>query len=76
MILDNAHLLRENEVPECLLRFVAHTAAYKAVIKKWVNADYSEHLSVIYYPVELGTYASNSNAELKAEQLRLIGQIR
>jgi hypothetical protein len=73
LILEKAHLIREEEMPECLLRFVAHNAAYKAVLKKWEEKDFSEHLSVIDFPVEIQEYATRSYQELKREQMRLIG---
>src|SRR4029079_12821943 len=73
LILKNSHLIRETEFPPCLLHFVAHVAAYKAVLKRWEQSDYSELLSIIDFPRELDTYAAQSYAELKAEQARLIG---
>jgi hypothetical protein len=76
LILKNAHLIREPEVPESLLQFVAHTAAYKAVLAKWQEGDFSEHLSIVDYPTDVVSYAAKSFAELKAEQLALIGRGR
>jgi len=73
LILKNSHLIRETEFPECLVDFVAHVAAYKAVLRKWESQDYSEILSIIDFPVELEEYAEQSHLELKAEQARLIG---
>jgi hypothetical protein len=75
LILRKAHLIRESEMPECLVRFVAHNAAYKAVLKKWANSDFSEYLSIIDFPNEIEDYASRSYQELKAEQVRLIGLV-
>ncbi len=75
LILNKAHLIREPEMPECLLLFVAHNAAYKAVLKKWERNDFSDYLSIIDFPVEIEQYALNSFKELKSEQLRLIGLV-
>jgi hypothetical protein len=74
LILKNSHLIRETEFPECLVKFVAHVAAYKAVLRKWELQDYSEVLSIIDFPKELDRYAERSYLELKAEQARLIGR--
>lgn len=73
IILKSAHLIREQEVPECLLNFVAHIAAWKAVLGKWEAGEYAEQFSVVPYPAEVAEYASLAYRELKAEQLRLIG---
>ena len=62
------------EMPEGLLRFVAHVAAYKAVLAKWEESDFSEHLSIIDYPTEVTWYATESYSQLKREQLTLIGK--
>lgn len=75
LILHKAHLIREQEMPECLLLFVAHNAAYKAVLKKWESNDFSDYLSIIDFPVEIEQYASTSFKELKEEQLRLVGLV-
>ena len=76
IILRSAHLIREQEVPECLLNFVAHIAAWKAVLKKWEAGEYSEQFSVVRYPADVADYSANAYRELKAEQLRLIGHKR
>ena len=73
IILRSAHLIREREVPECLLNFVAHIAAWKAVLKKWESGEYSEQFSVVPYPAEVAEYAAIAYRELKTEQLQLIG---
>jgi hypothetical protein len=76
IILRSAHLIREQEVPECLLTFVAHIAAWKALLKKWEAGEYSEQFSVVPYPPEVAEYAALAYRELKAEQLQLIGRER
>ena len=76
IILRSAHLIREQEVPQCLLNFVAHIAAWKAVLKKWASGEYSEQFSLVPYPSEVAEYASLAYQELKAEQLQLIGRTR
>ena len=72
LILRKSYLIREREIPDCLLQFVAHTAAYKAVLKKWQDDDFSEFLSIIDFPDELNAYAARSYDELKREQMALI----
>lgn len=74
LILENAHLLREKEILECLLKFVTHVSAYKAILRKWEMGDLSEYALLIDFPPEIDEYASKAYQELKAEQLKLIGK--
>jgi hypothetical protein len=74
IIINKAHLIIEEEMPQCLKRFLAHTAGYKAVIKKWQLGDFTESASVISYPVEIEDYAEKSYLMLKEKQKKLIGR--
>ena len=76
ILLENAYLIQEREMPECILRFVTHVSAFKAVIKKWESGDFSEQFSIIEFPQELLGYATNAYLSLKDEQLRLIGKLK
>lgn len=73
LIVDNAYLIREPEMPQCLLDFVTHVVGYCAILAKWEKGDLSEHYSIIEFPPELDEYAARSYSELKKEQARLIG---
>jgi hypothetical protein len=73
LLLENAYLLREERLPESLHRFITHVAAYKAVVRKWEEEDFSEQHSIINFPDDLLDYAAHSYRELKSEQLRLLG---
>lgn len=74
LILDKAHLIREQQVPKCLLDYSVHVAGYEAVIKKWEQGDFSQAISLFPFPQEINGYAEKSYLELKAEQLRLLGK--
>lgn len=74
LILEKSDLLIETEMPESLLMFCAHVAAYQAVLEKWNHKDYSEHLSVVEYPMEMNYYAKDSYIKLKSEQENLLGK--
>jgi hypothetical protein len=76
LIIQNAHLIREEEFPESLFLFVMHASLYKAMVAKWKQGDYREYLPKIDYPVELREYATKSYRELKHEQLQLIGKMK
>jgi hypothetical protein len=72
IIIDKAHLIVEEKMPQCLLDFVTHVVGYKAVLAKWANGDYSERRSTIGWPPEFDAYVRESYAKLKAEQMRLM----
>jgi hypothetical protein len=50
VIINEAHLLIEDEMPPCLLEFCAHKAGYDVLIERWKEGDFSEHLSVVTHP--------------------------
>jgi hypothetical protein len=76
LIISKSDLLIETKMPESLLKYCAHIAAYEAVLERWKNKDYSEIQSVIHYPSEINEYARKSFVQLKAEQDRLLGKGR
>ena len=64
-------------MPECLLNFVAHIASVKRAQKKWGEEDFSMgSYPLIHFPQEINEYATNSYQELKAEQLKLINELK
>jgi len=75
LIQNKAHLIREEEMPDCLLQFAAHVSYQKLILNKWQRNDFSEHLSYVPFPVELNAYSSKSYQALKREQVRLIGKL-
>ena len=72
IIIENAHLIIEEKMPQCLLDFVTHVVGYKAVLRKWADGDFSERRSTIGWPPEFDVYVRDSYAALKAEQMRLM----
>lgn len=74
IIINKAHLIIEEEMPQCLKRFLAHSAGYKAVIKKWQAGDFTDNSSVIPFPTEIEEYAEISFLRLRKKQQKLIGR--
>ena len=72
VIIEKAHLIIEEQMPQCLLDFVTHVVGYKAVLARWAEGDYSERRSTIGWPPEFDVYVKRSYASLKAEQTRLM----
>ena len=76
LILEKAYLIREQEMPACLLDFITHVSSYKPLLLKWHKGNFASHSPLIDFPVDLDKYAVDSYAELKSEQLRLIGALQ
>ena len=72
VIIEKAHLIIEEQMPQCLLDFVTHVVGYKAVLSKWAEGDYSERRSTIGWPPEFDVYVRHSYQALKREQTRLL----
>jgi hypothetical protein len=72
IIIQNAHLIVEEQMPQCLLDFVTHVVGYKALLAQWAEGDYSERRSTIGWPPEFDSYVERSYKALKAEQTRLL----
>jgi hypothetical protein len=72
VIIEKAHLIIEERMPQCLLDFVTHVVGYKAVLARWAEGDYGERRSTIGWPPEFDVYVKRSYAALKAEQTRLM----
>ncbi len=75
IIIKNAHLIVEEQMPQCLLDFVTHVVGYKALLTRWAEGDYSERRSTIGWPPEFDTYVERSYKALKAEQTRLLHNV-
>lgn len=72
IIIENAHLIIEEKMPQCLLDFVTHVVGYKALMAKWAEGDYTERRSIIGWPPAFDQYVEKSYKTLKAEQTRLL----
>jgi hypothetical protein len=72
IIIENAHLIVEEQMPQCLLDFVTHVVGYKALLARWAEGDYTERRSIIGWPPEFDNYVERSYKALKAQQTRLL----
>jgi hypothetical protein len=75
IIIENAHLIVEEKMPQCLLDFVTHVVGYKALMARWAEGDYGERRSIIGWPPEFDLYVERSYKALKAEQTRLLHSV-
>jgi hypothetical protein len=74
IILENAYLITDLDTPQCLLDFVAHASANRAMMRKWAAGDLREQEPAIPFPAGLKSYIETRYDELKNEQLELLGQ--
>jgi hypothetical protein len=72
IIIEKAHLIIEEQMPQCLLDFVTHVVGYKAVLRKWADGDFTDRRSTIGWPPEFDVYVRTSYAALKAQQMQLM----
>jgi len=72
LIVENAYLIVERQMPKCLLCFVTHVVGYKAALAKWERGDFSERFPLVNFPIDLDDYATQSYNKLKSEQARLL----
>jgi hypothetical protein len=71
IIIGRADLLVEDEMPACLLQFLAHKSGYDVLVQRWEDGDFAEHLSVVRHPGgELYEYLRRSFTRLKQAQAR------
>jgi hypothetical protein len=75
VVLKHSDLIEEQDMPQCFIDLISHISAYKAVVQKWSNGDYSEHVSVIRFPgAALTAYLEPQYRNLKLRQTRLRGE--
>ena len=75
LITENADLLENEKMPECLLILSAHVHGYKGILAAWEKGDYSHHMSLTPFPIrELLPYIEETYGRLKAYQTKLIGR--
>ncbi len=75
LLLKNAHLLVENEVPKCVVELITHTSEMKVLSEKWKKEDIAQNFSHPY-PQSLKGYCEATYLALKEEQKKLIELIK
>ena len=78
LVLENAALIEEPEMPSCLLAMCAPVAGYQPVLKEWgtgkISVAREDNISIVNFPGdELADYAAAAFTRLKAEQASLLG---
>jgi len=74
VILKHSDLIEEQDMPQCFIDLISHISAYKPVLQKWSNGDFSEHVSVLRFPgAALTAYLEPQYRALKQRQTLLRG---
>jgi len=77
LVVTNAQLLDEDQMPKCLLTLCAHVAAYETILTKWAVEDFSEHAAPVPFPrKELTEYAARGFELSKSRQQWLLSHRR
>lgn len=71
LILNSAYLAREAQIPPCLLQLVAYASQSKALVCKWDEDDFSEHVVATDFPADLSRYAADGYNELSKQRQEL-----
>ena len=75
VILKHSDLIEEQDMTQCFIDLISHTSAYKPVLQKWSNGDFSEHVSVLRFPgAAMTAYLEPQYRNLKLRQTRLRGE--
>jgi len=73
LVVDHADLIEGEDVPDALLKLVAHVEGYRAILAAWEAGDYSRHMALTPLPAEgLLAYARETFRTLKARQAELL----
>ncbi len=75
IIIENADLMDETQMPDCLPTLCAHVYAYKIILMKWESGDTSDFWPGVRFPgKELLDYVQLAYLRLKAEQAEILGK--
>jgi hypothetical protein len=73
LVVTQAHLLDQDQVPDCLLTLCAHVSTYEAILGQWASGDFSQHVPAVLFPRQaLTDYAVKSFGPLKSKQQQLL----
>jgi len=77
VIVNGAHLLDEEEMPDCLLSLLAHISSYEVVLGRWEQGDLSVHRAAVDFPGDqITAYSGDAFRRLKVEQRMLLGLVQ
>lgn len=74
-IIDNAHLIEGDRMPEAFRDLLAHVETYKIALRRWEEGDFSEHTAYLDFPHDFAPEVADTFGILKSRQARLIGRM-
>ena len=75
-ILENAYLIEEEELPSCLIDYLAHIATWREALKYYEATNDFKSAKTLPYPSDLSAYVRETYIALKNEQLKLIKLVK
>ncbi|MGV9377516.1 hypothetical protein ACWDRB_16955 [Nonomuraea sp. NPDC003707] len=76
LLLTHAHLLLDEAMPECAMKYFTHVRGYEVVLAQWEAGEYAELFSLVPYPQEFTDYVAESFKTLQAQQSQLLANRR
>ncbi|MEV1246765.1 hypothetical protein [Nonomuraea sp. NPDC049750] len=76
LLLAHAHLLLDEAMPECAMKYFTHVRGYEVVLAQWEAGEYAELFSLVPYPQEFTDYVAESFKTLQAQQSQLLANRR
>lgn len=72
-IVENAHLIEGDIMPNSFMELIAHVEAYRVVMDKWEKGDFSSYTSLLKFPKDFQSDVSRTFGILKDRQRVLSG---
>jgi len=76
LIIRHADLLDTPFLPATLRQYMAHTCAWRVILKMWEAGDYSMIRCAVAYPKDLRKFVSTEFKRLKRRQFKNLGENR
>ncbi|YCK35259.1 hypothetical protein ACNF49_14590 [Actinomadura sp. ATCC 39365] len=76
LLLTHAHLLLDETMPECAMKYFTHVRGYEVVLARWEAGEHAELFSLIPYPQEFTDYIAESFEKLQVRQSQLLANRR
>lgn len=75
IILENAHLVYGQKIPECIINFIAHVSSYRTIVERWRVGDYTLLTPLVSYPADFNEQIEQLHQQLRLKQEQLIGNM-
>ncbi|MCF0069764.1 hypothetical protein LZD49_04725 [Dyadobacter sp. CY261] len=74
ILVSKSDLLKEEDIPDCLLQLITHIVAYKVVAKGWEVGEGDENVEIVPFPLNAREHVYQEFGNLKKEQSGLLSR--